>query len=180
MGTDVEITLTNTGKKGQKQLTVTGILQAEKEGVLKELKDYCKSLKCEEQKLDVEVDDETIDKLVGIVCKDKKSDLANVMLTNNSTSIMLIYYKRLDNKDLLEEIVSEIQSHLQNQTVIDIEINYSSVKRLETSLNTVLKKIPFTIQASEEEKTQKLIVFSDVSEDMYEKIDAALDKLDGK
>lgn len=109
MGTDVDITLTSTGKKGgTKQLTVSGILQAEKEGVIKTLNEYCKQLKFAEHKLDVEVDDQTIDKLVSIVCKDKKADLGNTMLTNNSTTIMIIYWKRLDHQDLLDDMVNEI------------------------------------------------------------------------
>lgn len=76
--------------------------------MIKTLNEYTKQLKFAEHKLDVEVDDETIDRLVSIVCKDKKADLANTMLTNNSTTIIIIYWKRLDQQDLLDEMVNEI------------------------------------------------------------------------
>lgn len=59
-------------------------------------------------------------------------------------------------------------------------IEYSRCKRLEVSLNTILRKIPFCLQAFEDENTSKIFVFSDVSQDLYDKIDRALENFDGK
>lgn len=58
-----------------------------------ELTNYIKRLKTKFEELQDAVDESTLDKLVAIIIKEKKAELANTILTNSGNKIMLIYEK---------------------------------------------------------------------------------------
>ena len=74
-------------------------------------------------------------------------------------------------------MVKEIEKLLYCKTVIDIQIDPSNIGKLETGLNCKFPKILFAILVNK--KTSKILVFSEVDEDLIEKIDEVLSDLKG-